>query len=586
MPTKKTEKVNIINLSNNPNDFLSAVHGSRIEWGIMTPTAEEKYFKEKFFQKSTRSDYGRVIDITIPLGYHAQAKKAWEMYDTDRLFRYLIDRCSDFGANGFEWEVPIVKTKGFWDSIKNNLFGQKETKEEKEKIFWDTWSARLNEDVPNVIPGIDEINKWIFKHLLLSAMIPLEWEWGQLKINGETYNVPIRMVSHNPLSIALVRDNQKFISEKAYLKISLNKTFQESNKAINVVSLYENPQNNPSSWHELNLMNINNIKGTQEAFVLKYNWTPGDNTTLIYGRSVSVGQGLYPTPPFVGLYESLVVRRALHAADLAILDGVIHYILDWTIGDDTRVRDKSGAEKLVNQPRPEKKDAGGAVIEESTISLAKKIITSDTRGPVMQIFHPYYIKLEIKMPDIQALINADKYLNSTQEIYEGFGILIVSTGGGNRRQLDINTANFEEMLNNIRRNHIKRFWEALCTEIIKRNRDKLTTIPNMIFNSLNTKSEQFKTSLLTLAKMGKISSESLLQAHGLDKDVEIQRIAQEVYSGAKDIFDNNVPVSFVQRVAQGAGQAKQIRVSSTRQTGRPKKGMEQKIEGKTEKKEG
>lgn len=560
MTTKKKSRVKkATKIQTITEPLLITECGNRVKWGIMSQSAEEAYFK-----KSARSDYGRAIDITIPLGYHAQVKKSWEMYETDRLFRYLVDRCSDFGANGFEWEIPIVKSQGLWNKIKDSFLGKKITKEDKEKMFWDIWAARINEDVANVISGIDEINKWMFKHISLAAMVPLEWEWGTMKIDDEEFQVPLRMVSHNPLSISLVRKNQKFIEEQAFLKISTQKNIEEANKTANLISMYAAPENS-KSWHELNLMGVNGKKKSTEAFILKYNWTPGDNTALVYGRNVSVGQGLYPTPPYVGLYEILIQRRALHAADLAILDGVINYILDWKIGDNTIIKDRYGNEKLVNQPRPQKKDSGGAIIEESSIAQAQKIITSDTRGPVMQIFHPYYIELGIKMPDINLLINADKYKNSTVEMYQGFGILMQDQAN----KLSINTSNFEQIIENIRHNHIKRFWESLAGEIINRNKKKLTAIPNMVFKPLNTKTQDFRDSLLNLAKIGKVSSESLLQAHGLDKDIELQRIAKEVYGGEKTIYDDNVPISFVQKVAEKSGGGSKTSVSSTRQTGRP-----------------
>ena len=484
MARKKNSKrvaqaANPVGLTGTGRDFLSAQFGQRVKWGIL-PSSEE----EKYFMKSARSDYGRAVDIRIPLGYHAQVKKSWEMYNTDRIFRYLVDRCGDFGANGFEWELPIIKSAGLWHKVKSRFIGKKQTQEDKEKKLWDKWAAKINFGVPNVIPGIDEINKWMFKHTLLSAMNPLEWEWGPMDIDGTTYEVPVRMTIHNPLSIALVRKDTRFVSEEAWLKISTKKVLDET-PTMSDVSMYNNPVAG-QGWIKLNLMGINGKKSKQEAFIVKYNWTPGDNTALVYGRNVSVGQGLYPAPPFVGLYETLITRRALSAADLAILDGIINYILDWEIGDNTKIKSNTGSEKLVNQPRPAKKDSSGTVIEESSIDLAKKIITTDTRGPVMQLFHPYYIKLDIKMPAIDALINNSKYEHTTMELFQAFGVFIAQNS---RREMDISTANFEQMLDNIRLNHIKRFWETLCTQIVNRNKDKLSTIPNMIFNPLNTKNK-------------------------------------------------------------------------------------------------
>jgi len=581
--TKKTAKKT--RASETPNlffeDSFRSIFGSRVKYGTMPVEEEANNFK-----KSTRSDYGRVIDIRIPHGFHAQAKKCWEMYETDRLFRYLVERCIDFGATGFEWEVPtreLRTRKTFWEKLRS-LFAQKELMpQEKEKRVWDAWAARVNEDVPNVIQGLDEVNQWIFKHFLLAAMAPLEWQWEKIKIDDVEYELPLKITTHNPLSIILDRKNVKFTEEETYLVLNeWQKKILETNKGINQTNLYAAGIDGLPSRIKLNQMG-KSTKNRQETFVLKYKWSPGDNTALVYGRNVQVGQGLYPTPPFVGLYEDLIIRRQLHAADAAILDGIIHFIIDWEIGDDTVIKDRQGAEKLVNQPRPARKLADGT-IEESTIAQAKKIITSDTRGPVMQIFHPYYFKFEIKMPDVQVLINSKKYEPSTFELYQAFGILLSGKGKGFS---EANTQNFEAMLENIRQRHVKRFWESLCTQVVRRNKDKLTVVPNLIWKPLPTKTSEFIDKLLEVAKTGKVSADTLLTNLGLDRKHETMQIAREVFGGEKDLFDRNVAVSFVQakvkapkglspaeeeEVSPLSGEEEEERVAVTplQQPGRPK----------------
>ncbi len=560
--TKKTTK----KIANIPiplagfDKMLSTIHGTRIKYGVMDPKDE--------LEKSSRSDYGRVIDIRIPHGFHAQVKKSWEMYETDRLFRYLIERCIDFGANGFEWELPLPdlgpKTN-FWKKFKKLFKGDKPLPSEKEKKVWDMWSARINESAANVIPGLDEVNQWIFKHFLLGAMAPLEWQWEKIEIDGKEYELPMKITVHNPLSIVLDRKNVKFTEEETFLVISSSqRKILETNKSINLATLYSADGNLPDRI-KLNQMGIS-TKNKQEAFVLKYRWSPGDNTALVYGRNVQTGQGLYPTPPFVGLYEVLLLRKQLHASDIAILDGIINFIIDWEIGDTTVIKDRHGAEHLINQPRPERILKDGTR-EESSIALAKKIITSDTRGPVMQIFHPYYFKLSIKMPEVTSLINAEKYDPTLFELYQAFGILVSGRGRAGRFA-EADTQNFEAMLENLRQKHVKRFWESLCTLIVKRNKDKLKIIPNFIWDPLPTKNSEYQERLFNIAKTGKISTDTLLSSLGLDKRSETAKIAREVYGGEKDLFDLNVPISFVQTNVNPSKGRKVTAVSA--QEGRPK----------------
>jgi len=402
----------------------------------------------------------------------------------------------------------------------------------------------------------------------LGGLAPLCWTWEETKINGESYILPNKMTILNSTSIALDKKINIFTEEEIFLKVNKNK-IRESNLGETVVSLYSMPSLG-QNFISLSVMGKNK-NASREAFTIKYNWSPGDNTALIRGKTTSVGQGLYPTPPFVGLFDNLVVRRALQAADISILDGVINYIIDWSIGDNTVLKTASGKEILPNQPRPAKKDAGGTVIEKSSVEMAKETITATTRGNVMQLFHPYYYKIDIKMPDTSLLINADKYVQTTIEMYEAFGIFINPPGTGKNDYTDINVKNFEEMLENIRKRHIKRFWEKLCSEVVKRNPGKITTIPNYIFNPLNTKDDAFKQSLRDLSKIGKVSSETLLRSHGLDKDVEVSRIARDMRSGEKELFDNNVPVSYVQTTVDNSKDKKDVSITPGKQEGRPKK---------------
>lgn len=547
---------------------------SRILWGSL-PADEEQ---SQAFIKSNRSDYGRVVDVRIPHGYHEQCKKSWEMFETDPLFRYLIRRCVDFAANGFEWEIPVKKRINYWQWLKKKVF-QAPTKQDQEQIFWNNFSARINRGVPNILPGIDEINKWFVKNMSLNAMAIPEWEWGRMNIEGVDYEVPKRMIVHNPLSIVLDRPKQAFGDEEMYLKLPAGSGKISETDKNTPIGFGTQITRDPRIWHKINLMGAQS-RPKLEGFAIKYDWSPADNTALVYGRNVYVGQGLYPTPPYVGLYEVLIMRRALSAADIAILDGVINFILDWEIGDNTKIQTAQGKEILPNQPRPAKYNSAGEKIEKSTIEMAKEIITSDTRGNVMQLFHPYYIKLSIKMPDTAVLLDATKYVQSTVEVYQAFGILLSPAD----KRLDftgVNIQNFEEMLENIRQNHIRRFWEALASEIVERNKDKLSTVPNMVFKPLNTKTEAFRESLLSLMKLGKISTKSLHQGYNLDNSAEINRIAQEIASGEKELTDRQVPVSYVQTAQkqkpsskEEEGVEEETGITPLQQQGRPSKGTE------------
>jgi len=538
---------------------MIAQNRERVQWGLMSSKEEEDYINSQF---SNRTDYAKNMDIRIPQGYHAQVKKTWEMYSMDRLFKYLVDRASQFGSNGFEWEIPT--NEPVWD-LKDKESKNILKKVDSEKKVWDKWASSINGRVANIIPGIDEINKWLFKHLLLGGMCPLEWEWGPVKVDGVTYQFPLKMTTYNTLSVVLMREGGNFDDEEIWVKVGLKNVKKEEVGTANQVSSYSNPRKGDPNWHEISVMGRSRGRyKKQEGFALKYNWSPGDNTALFSGKTPVVGSGLYPNVPFVGLFEILMLRKALVAADLAILDGVINYIVDWEIGDNTIV---DGV--MPNQPRPEKKNSAGTVIEKSTIQLVKEMITEDTRANVMQLFHPYYIKLKIITPDVASLISSEKYIQSIVELFLAFGILM-SPSDRRIDFTDINVANFEQMIDDLRISHVKRFWEALCTEIVRRNEGKIKYIPNMVFNPLSTQSTRFRNELISLAEFGKLSSESLLQAFRKDKNVELARILKEINSGEKEIMDRNVPVSYKQQAVNSKGEETTSERPATAKGGRPK----------------
>lgn len=549
--------------------------GPHVRWGVMGAAEEYSYLQEQEeFQKSTRTDYAKPIDLRIPLGYHAQVRKIWEMYEADRLFRYLVDRCIDFAANGFEWEVPVKVSGDLFSRIARKVkekLGFKEiTQADKEKNVWDTWASSINRDVPNILPGIDEINKWIVKHLFLNGMAPMEWEWETVTIGDEKYQLPVRLIMHNSLAIMLARERQEFLKERAWQRLTPfgPQFITEAISTFDQVDTFAasppvNGNKKSDQWHELEILNPSILNRKQEAFVLKYNWSPGDNTALIRGKSVNVAQGLYPSPPFIGLFQVYMQRQALLAADLAILDGIINYIIDWEVGDGTT---KDENNRLVNHPSAEQKKPDGTIVRKSTMDQVKEMLTSESRGPVTQVFRPYWVKLKIMTPETSSLVNHTKYIQSTLEMFLAFGILMLSTERG-MRSIAINTANFEQMLENVRLRHIKRYWEMLANQIVSRNKGKLTQAPNMIFRPLNTQDAAFRTALTQLAKMGKVSTETLLQTHGLDKRTELLRVAKEIANGETELFDQNVPVAFAQTVRR-PGESRQM---GTDALGRPPK---------------
>lgn len=471
--------------------------------------------------------------LLIPQTYQERVARCWEGYNTDVFFQRMINRAVDFAANGARWEVPaeLEKQKSWIKRLSESIFG---APQRKEQDFWNAWADSINRGVPNVLPGMQEVTKWAVRHILLGGMWVPHWELGEFKFGKQTFIVPTQMTCYPASSILLRRPNDLFAEEQVYYRPPTKDSkmdMREGQPAIAQGIATEGMDALPQ------LGSAKRVSET-ESFALKYNWSPGDLVTYRYGRISTTGQGLYPLPPFFALLPQLAIRQKLFAADLSILDGIIQQIFMWKIGDkDT-------------PPQPPMRDTAGNVTQDGTIAAIRKLIQEGRTGPALELFLPYYVDLVIKMPDTEVLLNEAKYAQSTLEIFQAFGIFFARSAAGSRERMEkINVTNFEEFLENLRW-HVRSFWQLLAAQIVDLNPGKLTTIPTWSPRPLNTKNAEYITQLVALAKMGKLSLETLLWHHGIDHAVEVPRIARELGTDVDDLTDANSPVSYVQTVQQ------------------------------------
>lgn len=172
----------------------------------------------------------------------------------------------------------------------------------------------------------------------------------------------------------------------------------------------------------------------------------------------------------------------------------------------------------------------------------------------------------------------ESYTVDCQSYHNCFGIFFARGAGGSRERMEkINVTNFEEFLAGIR-GHVKSFYQLLAAHIVALNPGKLTQVPTWTPNPLNTKTEAFIQALSFLAKLGKVSFRTLAKYHGLDDSVELRRIAMELGTDTDDLFDANVPTSYVQQVTKppdwggtNPDEKTETRMPPTKQPGRPKK---------------
>jgi hypothetical protein len=436
-------------------------------------------------------------DYSRPSNYSDKVKTVWNDYDADPQFQYLIDRLVHFGVNGTRWDM-----------------------EDKSQLaFWNEWGRRVNGiGSIDIIPGLDEVEKWICKNLSLGAMAAMEWDRGSMSINKKIYKVPVNITIYPATWIELKNDKGTFGKNEAWLKVPGEKERKLGS-------------------------------GGRGGFVLKLNYSPADLSAS--GKMIATSAGsikaeptFYPKPPFFNVHEDIETRLKLREVDRSTVADLINIIWYFKIGDKD------------NPPEPPILDETGKVIKKGTIGEMADSIKDDDKnrsGGTRTLFLPYYVELKNLLPEVQVLLNYDKYIAPTINLLAAFGIF-VSPGKDTRLNFtDINTQDFEQFLDFIRVRHIGRFIEGmLCAEIVRENSKVLTEIPSLRWNVLNTKTDEFRKYILELVDRGRMSSRVATEVAGLNYKNIISDLASETGiekpKNDTELFNAAVTVRFKQGV--------------------------------------
>ncbi len=471
--------------------------------------------------------------------YQARVARVWEFYNTDSFFRRLVDRTVDFAANGAMWEVPAadVEQQESWLNRINNWFKGRVARGEREENVWNKWSSRVNRGLPNVLPGMEEITRWGIKHLLLSGMFVPSWKWKEFRYGRQTLLMPMEFTCYNGSSITLYRPNNLFAEEKVFY---WRPTGQQVLEGFQVEAPNIGPPDGKTLGQNMIALNLLGESkpevGSVQSFCVKFNWSPGDLTTLRQGNFSATGMSVYPMPQFYTLMPEFMMRQKLKTADLRILDAIENYIALWKIGD----KDHPPVPKSIG---PDGKEIPG------TIAQVKEMIEQGraSAGQTNAYYLPYYVDLELKIPDTAVLLNQAKYDPSILEMYSAFGIFFARTTAGSRERMErINTSTFEQLLLTLQ-STIRSFWMLLASHVVEANDGGLGVPPIWTPYPINTKTEQFQKNILELMDRGRVSYWTVARAHGLDDEIEKRRMAGEVASDTDDMFDLNTPTTFIQR---------------------------------------
>ena len=377
--------------------------------------------------------------------YQQRVIAMWEAYNTDPFFASMIDRTVAFACTGGQWVVPgepLDGEKVSWVTrLTESAFPWRQAV--REERVWNEWWKQINLKVPGVLSGGDEVTRWAARHLLLSGMWVPAWEWGKFDLgNNRSFMMPQDITCYSSSAIQISRKRNSFVEEEIFFYSPYGQ--QTQGRMVEGEPAEAPSRGNSSALTPLPQMEwVDRVQpGHQESFSLKYNWSPGDLTTMKIGQAKLTGAGIYPKPPFQALIPQFMIRQKMFSADMALLDGIINYLMLYKIGD----------EKNPVKPRKINK-ATGAVLEQGTIAQIIAM-TKDafTQGPGVAMYLPYWVDVVLKIPDVKNILNSQKYDASTLEIYQAFGMLFSRSSAGSRDRMEkINITNFEETLGTIRR---------------------------------------------------------------------------------------------------------------------------------------
>lgn len=507
------------------------------------------------------------LNLDIPQGYHSKARRIWHYYKVDPLFGYLVDREVDFAVTKLEWILPFDRASDSWFSKVLETLDPREKSKIKEEHIWEEWAEIVNLSVSNVLPGLPEVLTWIMRSLLLTSMAAVEWTIGDVKIGKKSYKLPNKILVHPSSAIKIQKYSNNFGDEDFYV---YHPIIHRNPWAWKHEIKDADKSQQDTEHHKLRHRWLQTVgqRGKENAFVARFNWSPGnlsDREILSeYEGASSGGQGAssylyweeqsnsYPHLTFERLLAPLMLREQLFASDASILDGIINIITLFQYGTDE------------HPAKPSKRDSDGKLIsgQEGDLYWLRKVVEESLVGNSVNLYMDHKTTVETLERDTATLLSNTKYMQSTVEILQFFGIM-GSEWKGRTQYDEINASNQEERFRSLRR-HTLSIMSILIDQVRRKNPElKYRPIPN--FEPVNIRPVQWWELMRDLRKMGQISNNDLLRQVGLKQDSVVSRMSRELQSGIKEMQDQASPVQYVQTTTD----SKNKKVSDNRKDGRP-----------------
>lgn len=250
----------------------------------------------------------------------------------------------------------------------------------------------------------------------------------------------------------------------------------------------------------------------------------GEQWVQLDPRNTFVIQGLkedwrrYAIPMITSMLSGLKKKAKISKYEDSLLDLAAHSLIHVTYGD----------------PKTDRQDM---LPNRQELAAVQNVFRQAMKGTALAVTNNW-VKAEVIQPDTDELFDNDKYKYANSEILSGGGIsgIIVSgiSGDGSTfasAQVSINTA--EKRINQTRAN----FCELMNKINYRVNGDQITRsknekIPRFEFEPIDLSgNNKFQKTCEDLWKQGCMSTETMLDAHGINYDQELKRKKHEVESG-------------------------------------------------------
>lgn len=263
------------------------------------------------------------------------------------------------------------------------------------------------------------------------------------------------------------------------------------------------------------------IKAQQERYRILSQFSPymsalstGSNKILIETDAIlrkEISLSPYPTPYLSKVLESLIFKQQLRRMDFAVASRIINAILLVTEGD---------------------KDFPLVEGDQSRLDTLKQQILARANNPqllerLFMLFSNHTTQLTWISPDVEALLNQDKYRQSNEEIMEGLGfprILVVGESKG-AQAAEVSTWAIQPQMEELRSMEVE-WMETIYEQCAELNGFRNTPTPQ--FTPIRLQDFVKTAAVFAQAyREGNISRTTRNQSIGLNFETEVDLMADE-----------------------------------------------------------